>query len=443
MRRLDLRRRLTLTVTIGAALVLAALVAGFNIALRASLSHDANNVVTARAAAALSGVEIDRGVVRGETPDQGAVDALVWLYSGPHAIERPPAPQPLQSAADSLTVGPRRSVENAQYDVRLASEPIVQGGRRVGTAVAGLSVVPYERTASRALVASVIFGLVAFVLIVVATRFIVRGALRPVAQMTAEAADWSEHDLDHRFQAGEPHDELTRLAATFDSMLDRLAASLRHEQRFSAEVSHELKTPLAAIAAEADLALRRDRAPGEYRQALEAIASRSRQLEGILEMLLASAKGELAAVGTADASTVANRCHDACAPIAVENGVDLSVVPPSAPLRIGVDSDAAERVLAPLVENACRYARTHAEIRLRSNGDHVEYLVTDDGPGVSPSERERIFEPGKRGSAAAAGEATDGAGLGLALARRLARALDGEVRYAPLEAAFIFEAPKG
>ena len=117
---------------------------------------------------------------------------------------------------------------------------------------------------------------------------------------------------------------------------------------------------------------------------------------------------------------------------------------PSAPLRIGVDSDAAERVLAPLVENACRYARTHAEIRLRSNGEHVEYLVTDDGPGVSPSEREQIFEPGKRGSAAtAAGEATDGAGLGLALARRLARALDGEVRYAPLEAAFIFEAPRG
>ena len=117
--------------TVGAALVLAALVAGFNIALRASLDHDANNVVTARAVAALSGVEIDRGLVKGETPDQGAIDALVWVYSGQRAIERPPAPQPLQNAADSLTVGPRRSVENPQYDVRLASRAD-HAGRQAG-----------------------------------------------------------------------------------------------------------------------------------------------------------------------------------------------------------------------------------------------------------------------------------------------------------------------
>jgi signal transduction histidine kinase len=63
--------------------------------------------------------------------------------------------------------------------------------------------------------------------------------------MTAEAATWSERDLDHRFKAGEPHDELTGLAATFDRMLDRLASSLRREQRFTAELSHGWRTPAA------------------------------------------------------------------------------------------------------------------------------------------------------------------------------------------------------
>lgn len=88
--------------------------------------------------------------------------------------------------------------------------------------------------------------------------------------MTAEAAEWNETDLDHRFNVAEPRDELTALAATFDGMLDRLAESLKHEQRFTAEVSHELSTPLAAIIAEAELALRRQRHADEYRSALAA-----------------------------------------------------------------------------------------------------------------------------------------------------------------------------
>ena len=110
--------------------------------------------------------------------------------------------------------------------------------------------------------------------------------------MTAEAATWSESDLDHRFNVGEPHDELTRLASTFDHMLDRLATSLRREQRFSAELSHELRTPLAAISAEAELALARKRQGDEYRAALDVISSRAKQLERTLEALLAAARAE-------------------------------------------------------------------------------------------------------------------------------------------------------
>src|SRR5439155_26015788 len=111
-----------------------------------------------------------------------------------------------------------------------------------------------------------------------AVFLLLRSALRPVARMTEQAASWSEHELDRRFELGQPHDELTQLGATLDGLLDRLAASLRRERRFSAEVSHELRTPLARLIAEAELALRRERSTVEYRAALEFILGSAQQV---------------------------------------------------------------------------------------------------------------------------------------------------------------------
>jgi signal transduction histidine kinase len=301
-------------------------------------------------------------------------------------------------------------VDEPTTDTRLYAVPVVSGGSRAGTVVVGLDLEPYERTASRAFLASLIFAAVVLVLMALTVRWVIGRALRPVAQMTADAEAWTEHDLDHRFGAGEPHDELTQLAATFDRMLGRLAASLRREQLFSAEVSHELRTPLSAIVAEAELALRRERTPNDYRGALTEIADRARQLERTLETLLTAARSESElGRGSADAASVAEYAIESCAALAAARGIDV---------------DAAERVLAPVLENACRYARSRASVEVSATNGTVEFTVSDDGPGVAPSERDRVFEPGERGGAA---ENANGAGLGLSLSRRLAVALGGQV----------------
>jgi signal transduction histidine kinase len=432
MRRLGLRSRLTVVVSLGAALALGALTAGFNLALRSSLHHDADQVLSARASAALQAVTVEHGRVRSaEAPDQAAVDARVWIYSGRRAIEQPPAPPAVQRLADSLAGGPIRYADHSATDTRLYAVPVVRSGQPVGTVVAGLSLEPYERTASQALIASLLFAGATLLVIVAAARWIVGGALRPVARMTAEAATRSERDLDHRFNAGEPHDELTRLAATFDRMLDRLAASLRHEQRFSAELSHELRTPLTAISAAAELALAREREGNEYRRALEVIRIRAAQLQRTLETLVAAARAESSAIrGTADATEVAERARDSCTALARQRGIGITVAPPPTPLRIGADADAAERILAPLLENACRYGHRSVRLSVMGGADAIVFLVADDGPGVEAGEREGIFEPGVRGAAAGNHSGGDaGAGLGLALARRLARALGGDVEH--------------
>jgi signal transduction histidine kinase len=428
MTRFSLRTRLTLLVIVAAGVTLVALTAGFNLLLRSNLDADANRVLQARASAALGEVDVRAGRIQvKEGADRGLPDTPVWIYSGGQAVERPPGPAPLQRLADSLAGGPRTRAEDSASDVRLLAVPISQGSTRVGTVISAISLEPYEHSASRALTVSLLFAAAAFLLVVIATRLVVTRALRPVARMTSEAAEWSEHDLEHRFNVGEAHDELTQLAATFNSMLARLASALRHEQLLSAELSHELRTPLAAIVTEAELALRRDRGDQEYREALGEIASRASQMQATLETLLAAVRAEsLEGRGTASAREVGERAIASCARLATDTGIDLRLSAPDESLRVDIDAETAERIIAPLVENACRYGRNQVEVEIRSNGDAAEFTVSDDGPGVSADETERIFEPGFRGHASSSKDHA-GAGLGLPLARRLARAVGGDV----------------
>jgi signal transduction histidine kinase len=313
-------------------------------------------------------------------------------------------------------------------DERLYALPIVVDGRRFGTIVAGLSLAPYEQTERTTLLASLIFAATLLLVSGGAAAWLLRSALRPVAVMTAQAEAWSESDLDRRFARGEPHDELSRLALTLDRLLDRIAASLRHERQFSAEVSHELRTPLAKVAAEAELALRRTREPEEYRRALGEILSNARQITRIVDTLFAAAQQEAGPRGVADASDAAQAAVDSCAPIAAERDIELSL-DGRRRLRIGVDIDLAERILHPVLDNACRYGRSNVRVEIGRDDGSVLFTVTDDGSGVAAEELESIFEPATRGTAGL--RAGPSAGLGLALARRLARSISGDVAAEP------------
>jgi signal transduction histidine kinase len=244
--------------------------------------------------------------------------------------------------------------------------------------------------------------------------------------MTAQAADWGEHDLSRRFFTGDPRDEISELASVFDGLLARLAQSLRREQRLTAEVSHELRTPLAKVLAEAELAGGRERTPEQYRASLQLITRHARDLQGVLETLLASARAEVSAQSIAtDARQSAER---AAAPLldtlaAHNKSFELSCEEPA---RVAVECEVVARILSPLLENAARFARQRIELDIRLADGQVLFAVHDDGPGVHPGERQRIFDPGFR-SEHAPDEAHAGTGLGLSLVRRLARASGGEV----------------
>ncbi len=424
-----LRRRLMISVTAISALTLLVLVVLFNLALRSSLSADANSLLDARVSAALEGVEVKGGVVSvRETSDDGAPDAQVWIYSNGKNIERPLVDRSTDELANSLAAQGSGEVEDSDGDTRLQAAPIESSGQTAGTVVAGVSLEPYERTARHALVASMVLGLVVLILIAVATRSVVDRALRPVARMTADAADWSEHDLDRRFNPGGPTDELTELAATFDGMLDRMAAMVRHERNFSAEISHELRTPLSSISAEAEVALLRNRDEDSYRHSLERISTRSKELTEILETLLSVARagGSDQLGDSSDLDEVLMAAVRSSEESAGRNEIVIEAAPSPTPIWVQGSPEALQRVLAPVIENARAYARTKVEIH-SEGGPEPAIIVRDDGPGIEPAEVAAIFEPGRRGSAQRNPESGSGTGLGLPLSRRLARALGGDV----------------
>jgi signal transduction histidine kinase len=418
-----LRARLLLSTLAGSLLAVGVLVTAFNLVLDARLRSDVDSLLRDRAAGQLRTVSVLNGKLKvPEAPDRATPDTQTWVFAVGRTLEAPVSSASSRKAALALAGEAPRLATVQSTDTRLYAVPVVQSSRRLGTLVVGASLSPYESSAQTALIGSLVLGVLTVLGIAAASAWVTRRALAPVARMTAAAADWTEHDLSRRFFAGDPHDELTELAATFDRLLDRLSQSLRREQRFTAEISHELRTPLAKILAEAELAASR---PERHRRALESIRCSAESLGRSLEVLLATARAETAATPrSADAHAVAERAAESARSAAAERGLTVQVASVPSTVRVAAESDLIERALAPVLENAVRFAHRRVDIAIRAETNRVIFEIRDDGPGVDSAIREQIFEPGVSYGANGGGS---GAGLGLPLARRLVHAAGGEI----------------
>jgi signal transduction histidine kinase len=433
MRRLrfrTLRGRLTAVALLVAVVAIGGLTIAFNLLLASSLNGDADSRLRSQAAVAATTVHVRDGrVVATETRSEGAPDRSVWVYEGTRAVERAPGDGELQRAADALA-GESRVFDDLPEDrqIRLYALPVRDGGRQVGTIVTAQSTAAYDRTTDLAQVGSLALALVLLAAVFLTTRQAIGRALGPVRAMVRDAAAWSEHEPGRRFGADARPDELGELAQTFDALLDRVAASLRHEQRLSAELSHELRTPLSRIVAEAELLQRRDRPLDDRREAYESIVRSAGQMNDILETLMAAARADAGLDrGRSELRAVLGDLDVAWAPVCAARGVELDVAALAAPVNVGVDAEVVQRILAPVLDNAARHAHGHVRVHAGTAAGRVTVTVTDDGAGVPPEARERIFEPGAR---LTADDGHTGSGLGLPLARRLARAANGDVTVA-------------
>jgi signal transduction histidine kinase len=413
-----LRTRLLLVSLLTLALGLGALLVVGNLLLRSGVRAQAAGVLRARADAQIAELVVSGSRIRvRESNTDDVLDRSSWVLNGNRVVERPAGVSPrLDRVAVALGRRPGSAERDAPGDIRLRSAAVTQpeSDRIIGAVVVGYAMAPLERLQHEVLLGSLVLAALVLLAGGVATRRALNGALRPVAQMTTRAEDWGAHDLDRRFELGPPHDELTGLAATLDGLLARIAASRRHEQRFASEVAHELRTPIAALRGRAELALSA-RGPDSARErdeALEAVVEDATRVDRAIDALMAVARRELdPSSGSVDLPTL----------VADIEGVEVVTNGPLPPAE--GEPEVVRRALAPLIDNARRYARDRVVLELSSGGGRVRVVVRDDGPGLDPGLAERVFDPGMRG----AGDSGNGAGLGLPLARRLARSCGGDV----------------
>jgi signal transduction histidine kinase len=261
--------------------------------------------------------------------------------------------------------------------------------------------------------------------------------LRPLHRITETAgriagAGPAGGGLHERIALAGPRDEITKLAATFDSMLERLDRSFDGQRRFVANASHELRTPLAINRALIELAVTRPDASDEVRRLGDALLAINARHERLIDGLLTLADSENA-VGErsrVDLSDVAAHVVRAAAATAAEAGVEVRADLGAAP-TVG-DPVLMERLAQNLVENAIRHNATggHVAVRTHTQGDAAELTVTNTGPVVAPYEVETIFQPFRRLSGERASP-DRGFGLGLSIVAAVAQAHGGRVRAVP------------
>jgi signal transduction histidine kinase len=423
MSRLTLRARVTVAAVAVLAVGLLALSGLFNVLLAHRLSTDASALLRSRAAAQRATLDVSGNRIRTvEGPSDAALDRAAWVIAGGRVIERPAVEPPGVARAVTSLAGITQPTERtAAGNIRLRAVPVRgPAGDLRAVVVVGESLIPYDHTRRIALVGTGILSLLLLVGAAIAVRWAVGSALRPIAEMTARAADWSEHDLHQRFHLGPPRDELTNLAATFDGLLRRLEAVLRHEQRFSAELAHELRTPLTGLRGESELALLRADLDEESREAFERMLAGSNRMQNVIETLLASARmEEVGSDASCDPLPAVREAIAAVANSARTRAIDMRLAEPPADLLVDADPAVVTQALYPLLENGIRHARGAVEVAVTPIDDHVTVSVHDDGPGLRGRDPASVFAPGVSSSG--------GAGLGLPLARRLARSCGGDV----------------
>jgi signal transduction histidine kinase len=275
------------------------------------------------------------------------------------------------------------------------------------------------------LLGSLLLGLISW--------FWIKNMLQPIADKIKKARAIGAKSLNLRLNVKNDYDELGQLALTFNAMLDRIEHGFRTQQQFIRNASHEMRTPLTAINAEAELALQQNRDGGFYRQSLENIGQRSKNLNHLVSQLLTMAKIE------AD-SNFQNEQICAADEMLLSAIKDLQTNYPDtgkhiqlqieaadpADLQVRCDPALLQTAFFNLLDNAVKYGAGQAvRVRLFSSGKAVCLEVADEGPGIAPEDIEHLFVPFYRGKSA---RHLQGSGVGLSLVKSIADKYGGSVR---------------
>ncbi len=406
MRQHSLQTRLAVTSLLVATLTSALLVVGVQVVLAHANDATVRARLATRAAAASAAVRVTRSGVRVLEQRSTLLQQNSWIFD----VDGHLLAGRLSESNDRYSDEVRRlqsataTTRVTDDDLALLAQPVLRNGTRVATVVVTEDLGPYEGSEQHSLWLTLSLAAMTVILATVAAWVAAERSLRRVLAMTDLADDWREHDLTARFDPGPGGDQIARLGRTLDTMLDRIAEALSAERRLTDEIAHELRTPLAVILAEVDLAA--DSAGPDQRATLTAVREAAMRMRSAIDTMLAVARAHADNRQLSRVGDLLSALDQPPSP--------LDDVLMAAPTRLLVG------VLQPLLENAVRHGGGDARLEVSREPRQVVLSVIDDGPGVTFDQVEVIFEPGHSTH-------RDGSGLGLPLARRMARAVGAEL----------------
>ena len=292
------------------------------------------------------------------------------------------------------------------------------------TILVGADREPVESVVSRVAVLLAVGAPVLLVVVVISIYRLVGAALRPVENIRGRVAAISSTDLAERVPVPVARDEIAHLANTMNEMLARLETGQAAQQRFVSDASHELRSPLATITTALEIAAGR---PDLIDKALidESLLPEARRMNQLIEDLLLLARSDENAV---ELQRVDVDLDDLLLEEAgrLRRIASVQTVVHIEPCRVVGDRAALGRAIRNLVDNAARHAASAVTLSCRPDGNHAVIDIRDDGPGIPPHERDRVFQRFVRLDTARA-RASGGAGLGLSIVEQIVRVHGGTV----------------
>jgi heavy metal sensor kinase len=351
--------------------------------------------------------------------------------SSPRGPRLPLHPQALDRAAKGLA-----TFETVQglgvYPVRVLTYPVREASGVTSLVQVGMSLESVAVTRRRFLLVMAAVLPVAILLAGGGGWLLAQRALKPVDQMTEAARRISAEHLEERVGTTGTGDELDRLASTLNDMLSRLDLAFRQMRQFSADVSHELQTPLTILQGELEVALRTPRSPEEYRRVLTSALEESERIARLVEGLLLLSRADAGVLRMdhqpIDLPRLVAEVCEHMQLLAAAHGVTVALGS-LAPMTIQGDPQHLRRLLLNLVDNGIKYtpAGGHVTIMLQEDDGWAALCVVDTGIGLSPEEQAQIFQRFYRAPEALS-QGEEGSGLGLCIARSIAEAHGGHLQ---------------
>jgi two-component system heavy metal sensor histidine kinase CusS len=369
-------------------------------------------------------------VVRSTDPDLGltleivALDGAPLLRAGP---ERPGAPPVSRAVLDGRIDQLLRALNGGTPNALLALDVRVP----VGAVRVMIDTVRYANNVQHVRDVFLLSFPVVLVLTAALGWLLARTSLRPISDLLGAARQISHATLDERLPESGSGDELDLLAGTLNDMLVRVRQSIVQMRRFNANAAHQLRTPLTVISSQIEVTLAKEREPVEYRRAMADILARIGEIsDGVAAMLhLSQIEAGLPVEHCAPVAIrpVVETVVEFFSPVADEKGVALAVgALPSA--RVAGHAQWLHELFSNLLANAITHTPRGCGIEVSGylDGPRVALEVVDTGAGIPLEQHERIFERFERGNST-----SHGFGLGLPIAREIARAHGGEIAVVP------------